>query len=326
MTTADFESRAQSLRIVATAPIARDIFRFELARPDGGDLAEFTAGAHVELRAPNGLVKKYSLCNDPAERARYVIAVKREVNGAGGSLSLTTDAKAGDELLVGPPRNDFPLAPNVGNFLFIAGGIGVTPILSMLRHIKSEGSARAKLYYFTRAPEMTAFREELSASEFSGQVVFHHDGGDPDKAFDLWPILEKPQGRHLYCCGPRPLMEAVRDMSGHWSSAAVHFEDFGATKAHKLENKAFNVRLARSGRSFEIPADLSILDALRAGGVHVSSSCERGSCGTCRTRLISGEAEHRDLVLTESEHATNIMICVSRAKAGDLVLDLPEAT
>ncbi len=317
-----FSSSAQTLRIREKAEIAAGIFRFELARADGGDLPEFTAGAHVEVLAPNGLVKKYSLCNDPAETNRYEIAVKREDNGAGGSLSLARDARAGDAISVGIPRNDFPLAANVRDFLFIAGGIGVTPILSMMRHLKSSGGGTARLYYLTRAPEMTAFRDELKA-EFGGQVVFHHDGGDPARALDLWPILEKPRGRHLYCCGPRPLMEAVRDMSGHWSSAAVHFEDFGATKpAHKPEDTSFRVRLARSGETFEIPANVSILDVLRAEGKPVSSSCESGTCGTCRTRLLSGEAEHRDLVLTAAEHATNIMICVSRAKSGELVLDL----
>jgi phthalate 4,5-dioxygenase reductase subunit len=294
----------------------------ELARADGGDLQEFTAGAHIELRAPNGLIRKYSLCNDPAECERYEIAVKCEHKGAGGSLSLTREANIGDEILVGPPRNDFPLAPNIQNFLFIAGGIGITPILSMMRHLKATGAARFRLYYLTRAPELTAFREELKGADYSGQVVFHHDGGDPDKALDLWPILEKPQGRHLYCCGPRPLMEAVRDMSGHWSSAAVHFEDFGAVKATKPDDRPFKVTLARSGRTFEIPANVSILDVLRAEGLHISSSCESGSCGTCRTKLISGDVDHRDLVLVEREHATNIMICVSRAKSGDLVLDL----
>ena len=216
MTQDTFQSSSLRLVIRDRAEIATDIFRFELARADGADLPEFTAGAHVETCVPNGLVKKYSLCNDPAERRRYVIAVKREANGAGGSLSLTRDARIGDAIEVGEPRNDFPLAANARNFLFIAGGIGVTPILSMTRHLKSEGNGSFRLYYLTRSPEMTAFREELKAAEFSGQVVFHHDGGDPDKALDLWPILEKSQGRHLYCCGPRPLMEAVRDMSGHW--------------------------------------------------------------------------------------------------------------
>ena len=323
MSSPAFETATLPLRITAREEIARDIFRFELAREDGADLPDFTAGAHVSLRTPNGLIRKYSLCNNPEERDRYAIAVKREDPGTGGSLSLTRDAKVGDVVEVGEPRNDFPLAGNITNHLFIAGGIGITPIWSMMQHLKSTGAGRFKLYYLTRAPELTAFREELKASAFAGQVVIHHDHGDPDKSLDLWPILEKPQGRHLYCCGPRPLMEAVRDMSGHWSSAAVHFEDFGASKpAHKADDKPFTVRLAKSGRSVAIPAEVSILDALRAEGVNVSSSCESGTCGSCRTKLLEGEAEHRDLVLTEREHAGNIMICVSRAKSDELVLDL----
>jgi phthalate 4,5-dioxygenase reductase subunit len=252
-----------------------------------------------------------------------VIAVKRETHGTGGSLSLTSEAKAGDLVQASVPRNDFSLVPNITNFLFIAGGIGITPVLSMIRYLKSSGAGRFKLYYLTRSPELTAFRSELLASEFKGQVEIHHDNGDPDQMLDLWPILEKPQGRHLYCCGPRPLMEAVRDMSGHWSSAAVHFEDFGASKpAHKPEDKPFKITLARSNQTIDIPGDVSILDALRAGGIRVSSSCESGTCGSCRTRLISGDVDHRDLVLTAEEQATNIMICVSRAREGDLVIDL----
>jgi phthalate 4,5-dioxygenase reductase subunit len=311
------------LRIVAKREIARDIFRFDLARPEGGEVPEFTPGAHLVIRAPNGLERKYSLCNDPEEREHYVIAVKREANGEGGSRSMADDTRVGEDLYVSEPRNDFPLAPNIPNVLMIAGGIGITPILSMMRHLKATGDARFKLYYLTRDRELTAFHDDLAAPEFKGSVFIHHDNGDPDQMLDLWPILEKPMGRHLYCCGPRPLMEAVRDMSGHWSSAAVHFEDFGASKpARKPEDKPFGVTLARSGKTIEIPADVSILDALRANGVVLSSSCESGTCGTCKTKLISGEVDHRDLVLAEHEKSSNIMICVSRAASGDLVLDL----
>ena len=318
-----FETETFQLKIAALDEIAADIFRFELVRPDGGELPEWTAGAHISLRAPNGAIRKYSLCNDPEERECYVIAVKREDPGTGGSLSLTTQTRVGDLLEASAPRNDFALAPNISNFLFIAGGIGITPILSMMRHLKSTGAGRFKLYYLTRTPELTAFHDDLLAPEFKGSVVIHHTHGDPDQRLDLWPILEKPQGRHLFCCGSRALMETVRDMTGHWSSAAVHFEDFGASKpAHKPQDKPFTVHLAKSGRSFEIPKDVSILDALRAEGIHVSSSCESGTCGSCRTRLISGDVEHRDLVLSEQEHDTQIMICVSRAREGDLVLDL----
>lgn len=313
-----------SLRVISKAEIATDIHRFELASPDGGALPAFTPGAHIEVETPCGLVRKYSLCNDPDACAAYEIAVKREATGEGGSRDLIDNAAVGARLRVSAPRNDFPLATNVANFLFIAGGIGVTPILSMARHLNASGAARYRLYYLTRDRAATAFVDELAGPEFAGKVIVHHDGGNPDRMLDLWPILEKPQGRHLYCCGPRPLMESVRDMSGHWSSAAVHFEDFGATKpAHKPQDKPFAVRLARSGSRIEVPADVSLLDALRANGVNVPSSCESGTCGTCKTKLLSGDVEHRDLVLADFEKPTNIMLCVSRSRdGGELVLDL----
>ena len=298
----------------------KDIRLFELKRDDGGDLPEFTPGSHISLRVPNGLIRKYSLCNDPAERDRYVIAVLRETAGRGGSASLVDKAKDGDEILIAPPRNDFPLVKSPAGYTFIAGGIGITPILSMIRHLKATGG-RFKLYYCTRSPEQTAFRDELGGPEFRGQVVIHHDGGDPTRGLDLWPVLEQPKG-HVYCCGPRGLMEAVRDMTGHWSPSAVHFEAFTEPQKHTPDDKPFRVRLARSGAVVEVPAGTTMLDAIRAAGHQAASSCESGTCGTCRTRLIAGEADHRDLVLADSERADNIMICVSRARSDELVIDL----
>ncbi len=308
------------LRIVRTAAAAKDIRLFELKRDDGGDLPEFTPGSHISLRVPNGLVRKYSLCNDPAERDRYVIAVLREAAGRGGSASLVDDAKDGDEILIAPPRNDFPLVKSPAGYTFIAGGIGITPIMSMIRHLKSTGG-RFKLYYCTRSPEQTAFRDELSGPGFRGQAVIHHDGGDPARALDLWPVLEQPKGR-VYCCGPRGLMTAVRDMTGHWSPSAVRFEAFTEPQKHTADDKPFRVRLARSGTVVEVPAGTTILDAIRAAGHRAASSCESGTCGTCRTKLIAGEADHRDLVLADNERADNIMICVSRARSSDLVIDM----
>ena len=151
--------------------------------------------------------------------------------------------------------------------------------------------------------------------------MIHHDGGDPARALDLWPVLEQPKG-HVYCCGPRGLMEAVRDMTGHWSPSAVHFEAFTEPQKHAPDDKPFRVRLARSGAVVDVPAGTTILDAIRAAGHQAASSCESGTCGTCRTRLIAGEADHRDLVLADSERADNIMICVSRARSGELVIDM----
>ena len=314
------ETEMMLLRVERAEQIADGIFSFELRRPDGAELPEFTCGSHLTLRVPNGLLRKYSLCNDPAERDRYVIGVRREAGGRGGSISLVDETKVGDELLVSPPRNDFPLVKSAAGYIFIAGGIGITPIRSMIRQLKNTGG-RFKLYYLTRSPEMTAFREELSGPEFRGQVTIHHDRGDPDRAFDLWPVLEQPKGQQVYCCGPRALMEAVRDMSGHWSSSAVHFEAFTEPPRSTPEDKPFRVRLARSGDTIEVPVGTTILEALRANGHQVPSSCESGTCDTCRTKLVGGEADHRDLVLAEHERDTNIMVCVSRARSEELVID-----
>jgi phthalate 4,5-dioxygenase reductase component len=308
------------LRVARAERIADDIHLFELRDPAGADLPEFTAGAHVSVRVPNGLLRKYSLCNDPAERDRYVIAVKREAGGRGGSDSLIRDAAVGGELAVSAPANNFELVRSAGGYLLVAGGIGITPIMAMIRHLKATGG-RFKLYYCTRAPAVTAFRDELTGPEFRGQVTIHHDHGDLAQALDLWPVLEKPSGRHLYCCGPRGLMQAVRDMSGHWSPSAVHFEAFTEAAETKPDDKPFTVRLARTGGTVAVPVGVTILEALRAKGLDVPSSCESGTCGTCRTRLIAGEADHRDLVLAEEEHADNIMVCVSRARSDELVID-----
>jgi phthalate 4,5-dioxygenase reductase subunit len=315
-------SDTMTLHVARKDEIAQGIDLFELRRPDGGDLPEFTAGAHVSIKVPNGLIRKYSLCNDPAERNRYQIAVKREETGRGGSLSLIENTKAGDALIVSPPVNDFELARNAQAFVFIAGGIGITPIMSMMRTLNATPGKQYKLYYCTRSPEFTAFLKELNGPEFEGKVIFHHDGGDPARALDIWPIVEERKNRaHLYCCGPRPLMEAVRDMTGHWSSAAIHFEAFSEAEKQKPDDKPFTVTLARSGESFEVPVGTTILEALRARGHEVPSSCESGTCGTCRTKLLAGEADHRDLVLAEHERGDQIMICVSRARSSDIVID-----
>lgn len=299
---------------------AEDIRLFELCAPSGGDLPEFTAGAHISIKTPDGLERKYSLCNDPAERGSYVIAVKREAAGRGGSISMFDRVKAGDQLKITAPRNDFPLVPSPAGYTLIAGGIGITPILAMARHLKATGG-RFKLYYLTRSRSVTPFHAELSAPQFRGIVTIHHDDGDPDKALDLWPILEKPRG-HLYCCGPRGLMQAVRDMTGHWSSAAVHFEAFQEPEKSAVDDRPFKVTIKSTGASFDVPAGTSILEVLRSAGHNVAFSCESGTCGSCKTKLAAGDVDHRDLVLTDQEKPSHIMICVSRARTGDLVIDI----
>ncbi len=309
------------LRVTRNDGIADGIHLLEFREAAGKQLPEFSAGAHIAVRVPNGLLRKYSLCNDPAERDRYQIAVKREGNGRGGSCSLIDSVKPGDELIVTAPVNDFGLPPRAQDFLFIAGGIGVTPMMAMIHETLSQGK-RFRLFYCSRSPETTAFRAELGALRFKDMVTIHYDQGDPSRSLDLRPVLAERKNReHLYCCGPRPLMEAVRAMTDHWSSTAVHFEAFSEAETHKADDRPFKVKLTRSGKVLDVPTDKTILEVLREHGLDVPSSCETGTCGTCRTKLLEGEADHRDLVLAEHERKDAIMICVSRARSEEITID-----
>lgn len=310
-----------SLFVGRKQSIADDIFLFELKRTDRQPLPAFTPGAHIEVEAPGELWRKYSLINAPDETDRYIIAVKREGQGRGGSQRMCDRVGAGERLDVRAPRNDFELVASPAGYTLIAGGIGITPLYAMARALKAEGKP-FKLYYLTRSPSATAFLKDLSAPEWKANVVIHHDGGDSSKMYDLWPALEKPKG-HVYCCGPRPLMDAVRDMTGHWSSSAVHFEAFTeAVSDPELPQRAFNVVIRSTGQVVAVPEGATILEALYKAAIKVPFSCQSGTCGSCRTGLVSGDVFHADLALTKEERATSIMICVSRARSGDIVLDL----
>lgn len=313
-----------TVSIAARESLTDSVVRFELTPPAGTELPPAEAGAHIQVRVPNGELRKYSLCQGPDITDRYVIAVKREDEGKGGSKSLIDESKVGDVLSISAPVNDFPLSGNPTRYIFIAGGIGITPIYAMIQTLMQTGGKPFKLYYLTRFPEQTPFLDELSAPEYHGKVKIHHTHGDPDQAFDLWPILEQPKGAHVYCCGPRRLMEEVRDMTGHWSGSSVHFEDFGSSDAaHLAGDTPFTVRLHGCDGEIEVGADQSILEALEAQGYKVPSSCESGTCGTCRCSLIDGDVDHRDLVLTEEEQERYLMVCVSRAARNNLVIELP---
>ncbi len=310
-----------NLRVVKKEAVAQGIYLFELRHPDGAPLPTFTAGSHLTVQVPSGVRRNYSLCSDPADTGIYQIAVKRDDAGRGGSVSMADDVQVGQMLSVSAPRNNFELAEWASDFIFVAGGIGITPILSMMRHLKSTGRGRFKLYYCTRDAASTAFIDDIH-SEFAGQIQIHHDNGDMGQALDLWPVFEKPANAHVYCCGPKGLMDSVEDMSGHWPSGSVHFESFGVDASTHAANTAFTVHLQKTGTTLAVAADQTILQALRGAGLRVPSSCESGTCGSCKTGLIAGEVEHRDMVLSSEEKAGHIMVCVSRAKSAELVLDL----
>ena len=316
MTSEEGSRKRHILRVARTEPVADGIQLFELRSENGGPLPEFTPGAHLNVRVPNGSYRNYSICNDASERDRYVIAVKREVGGRGGSISLIDNTRQGDLIDVGAPDNLFQLDLSAPRYVFVAGGIGITPILSMIRSLKARSDKPFELYYLTRCAATTAFLDEIrSMAARNHAITIHHDNGDPADALDLWPIFENPSKAHIYCCGPRPLMDAVRDMTGHWPLHAVHFEDFGTDLVRpRAADAPFTVRLARSDKSFEVPIGSTILEVMRRHGIDTPSSCESGTCGTCCTTLLKGYVDHRDLVLDDDERANNIMICISRGR------------
>lgn len=311
-----------SVRVRAREAIANGIWRFTLCQPDGAPMGAFSAGSHITVALPAGMRRNYSLCSDPADASAWQIAVRRDASGRGGSISMVDDVHPGDMIEVSAPRNNFALQPRASQFLFIAGGIGITPIMAMMLHLARQPGCTFRLIYCTRDAASTAFLDELRAPPFERSVQFHHDTGDLANAIDLWPVLETPGPEQVYCCGPRGLMDAVADMSGHWPSGAIHFESFGVDASAQASNHAFSVFLQASQVRFTVAANQSLLDALRANGQPITSSCESGTCGSCRTGLLSGDAEHRDMVLTDEEKVTNIMVCVSRARSAELVLDL----
>jgi vanillate O-demethylase ferredoxin subunit len=318
-------SEELDVRVKRVTVEAEDIRSFEFADPRGPDLPPFTAGSHLDVHLPNGLVRQFSLCNDPRETHRYVVAVLREPGGRGGSACMHDVVREGDEVTITAPQNHFPLHEAAERHLLIAGGIGITPMLAMVRRLAALG-ADYTLHYCTRNAEKTAFREELMGEPFASHVRFHHDGGDPSKGLDVDALLSEVEaGTHVYCCGPIGLMHAVTDASDHWPLGTVHFEFF-ATDPDVVEEPStgFEVEIASTGAVYKVPPDKTILDVLLDQGHDVDSSCEEGLCGTCIVDVLEGEPDHRDFVLDDEEKESNklITVCCSRAKSARLKLDL----
>jgi ferredoxin-NADP reductase len=323
------------LRIRSVTWLTDEINAYELVDPNGHDLPRFEAGAHIAVRlgtadsggrgASPGVWRDYSLWNDPAERRRYCIAVLRDKQGQ-GSRQLHDTVRAGDLAEVSWPRNYFPLAAEAERHLLIAGGIGITPIMAMIAELKRR-RAEFRLHYCTRAPDKAAFRDELELLAAMGQAEFHYDDGDPAKGLDIAGLLQKREpGTHLYYCGPSGFMTAAAAAAAHWPAESVHFEYFtgpaAAPPAALADDRPFRVRLAQSGGEYEVPAGETIAAVLRRHGVEIRVSCELGYCGTCLTRYLEGEPDHRDEILNDTARKTHLLTCCARAKSDLLVLDL----
>jgi vanillate O-demethylase ferredoxin subunit len=319
---------ALRVRVARITRVAHGISSFELVPWEGSCLPSFEPGAHLDVHSPRGHVRQYSLCNDPQETHRYLIAVQRDPHGRGGSVALHDAVREGDGLTVSTPRNTFPLL-RARAYLLVAGGIGITPLLSMARVLQRTGTPYT-LHYCTRSPERTAFLEELSAPPFAPHLRMHHDEGDASRGLDVDALLETRQpGARLYCCGPAGLMGAVRKaaLRHGWPGEKLHFESFtaqGVNTALGLENSEFEVAIRSTGVVLPVPNGQSVLNVLRLNGLQVPSECEAGTCGTCLTGICEGEPEHRDSFFTGPEQAGSkrMLICVSRARSRRLVLDL----
>ncbi len=314
------------MRVHRIADEAQDIRSFELVDESGGPLPGFTPGAHIDLHLGAGLIRQYSLCNGPEQSDSYTIAVKREVQSRGGSSAMHDRLRVGDRIGVTGPRNHFPLAADAKEHLLLAGGIGVTPLLSMARHLHAAGEP-FRLEYFTRSASHTAFGELLSGPEFADRVTLHHGVEPAEMAAYLQERLTwRPDGRHVYACGPRPFMQLVEQTAAQsYPPDAVHLEHFQADPSlDSVPRERFTIRLARSGREMEVPEGESIVDVLTRHGVRVEVMCQQGICGTCLTGVVEGVPDHRDAFLNEAEKAANnrMLLCCSRARSQRLVLDL----
>jgi ferredoxin-NADP reductase len=301
--------------------VADGVKTIEFRAVDGSELPPWTPGAHLDVVVRDGVERQYSLCGDPSYRQSYRIGVLRDDLGRGGSLSLHTELAVGSRIRLRGPLNHFELVP-ADSYLFIAGGIGITPLLPMIRSAEAAG-ATWSLAYAGRTRRSMAFLDELER-QFGDRV--HAYTGDVDVRMDVAALVsEARDGTLVYCCGPSRLLAAVEDASTSLPHGSLHLERFEARDAGApLLEDSFEVELTLSGETLTVPPDRSILDVVEEAGVLVLSSCREGTCGTCETPVVSGEVDHRDSVLTPDEQADNevMMICVSRAACPRLVLEL----
>ena len=321
------ESQSVRIKYVVRVQRVKDeaagIRSFELVSPNGDQLPPFTAGAHINVHLGDDVVRQYSLSNSSREREQFRIAVLLEANGRGGSLAMH-NIKEGDLLDISGPLNHFALAgPETSLHLMLAGGIGVTPMMSMIPELEARG-ADYVLHYCTRTPENTAFLRDLTSRAESGAVHIHHDNGDPSLGLDIKGLVSiYVPGKHIYFCGPVGFMAEIKKHLGAWPPHAVHFEHFSVPETNvDQENHPFKIVIRKTGEVLDVSAKESIVDVLRERGYSIETNCREGFCGTCITRYVSGTPEHRDCVLSDLERQKYLMICCARAASPSLTLDL----
>jgi ferredoxin-NADP reductase len=307
--------------LIGKEPIANEVVLLTMSRLDGEPAPAWSPGAHIDLLLGGQLVRQYSLCGDPQDRSVLQVAVLRESEGKGGSSYVHDHLNEGDQLRVRGPRNHFELI-EASQYLFIAGGIGITPVRTMVAAAEAK-EAQWRLVYGGRSLQSMAFGDELRAA-YGDRVTLHPN--DTSGLLDLDSLLGVPRmDTAVYCCGPESLLLAVEEHCRRWPQGALHVERFAPKPdADSGPRKEFEVELAQTSLTLTVPADRSILEVVNDAGVSVLSSCLEGTCGTCETPVLEGTPDHRDSILTEEERAANdtMMICVSRSCGSRLVLDL----
>lgn len=310
------------LRIAAIESPSDAVRVLHLADPAGADLPAWRPGAHIDLHLGDA-VRQYSLCGDPSDGARWSVAVLREAEGRGGSAYVHDKLAVGDLVRVRGPRNHFPLL-SAARYVFIAGGIGITPLLPMIAAADAAGAAW-RLAYGGRSRASMAFADDLRAQHGDRVTLYPQDEVGLLPLPDLLPEAE--DGALVYCCGPTALLSAVEERCAGWPGGVLHTEHFSPKEAlHSADDGSFEIELADTGLTLTVPPDSSILETVRAAGIDLLSSCEEGTCGTCETGVLDGVVDHRDSILTAAERDANdvMYVCVSRAAPGcaRLILDL----
>jgi tetrachlorobenzoquinone reductase len=311
------------LHVVQLRLEATEVISVVLASPTGDRRPAGAPGAHIAITLPSGRVRQYSLCGPREDPYHYTIAVLRVADGRGGSREVHEALRIGDVVEVGVPQNAFALSP-APRYVFIAGGIGITPISAMIDELRSTpGSPEFTLIYGGRSRAAMAFADRLAGID-GAQLIPQDEMGLPD--ID-GVFAESPAGTHVYCCGPAAMLTAVGEISARYPDIELHVERFAAapqTSTGGPGEGAFEVELARSGATVVVPPDKSVLEAVLEVAPDTAFSCTGGFCGTCETKVLAGEVDHRDDLLTEAERAANtsMMICVSRSLGGKITLDL----
>lgn len=309
------------MKVIDKSEVADGVVSLRLANTDAAPVPDWTPGSHIDLALDDAMVRQYSLCGETVDTAAFTVAVLREAAGRGGSIRVHDKVEVGDLIGVKGPRNHFELV-DADSYLFVAGGIGITPMIPMLRAVEMSGKSW-ELLYGGRSRASMAFASDLTA-EFGDRVSLRPQ--DEFGLLDLVSALEAVRpGAAVYCCGPEPLLGAVETACRVRADVTLHVERF-APKAQPADivDGSFEVELSRSGQTISVPADQSVLDAVLAAGIDSDFSCREGTCGTCEVAVLGGVPDHRDSVLSPQEQEMNdvMMICVSRSRDPKLIIDL----